>query len=63
MYKIELRYMTSSTFFEETPVSCTAQHRSAMKEAYLIEIKKMRAVGNTDPMNSLPHRKKGRSED
>ena len=32
-----------------------------MKEAYLIEIKKMRAVGNTDPMNSLPNRKKGRS--
>ena len=31
-----------------------------IKEAYLNEIKKMRAVGNTDPMNSLPHRKKGR---
>jgi len=32
-----------------------------MKQAYLIKINKMRTVGNTDPMNSLPHRKKGRS--
>ena len=32
-----------------------------IKEEYLNEINKMRAVSNADPMNFLPHRKKGRS--
>ena len=40
----------------------TAQHSSVYESSlgYLTEVKRIRAVGNTDPMNSFPHRKKGR---
>ena len=31
-----------------------------IKEAYLNEFKKMRLIGNIEPMSALPHRKRGR---